>query len=168
MSKLRGSGVVVVLPHRRRFHFVILIRAVLPLLAKNSAVRQSAGVQFSGFVAWLVWALIHIQLLAETSLRFSVFLQWAGTYLSGKRGARLMIRQRSGRWVKSKGLLYDDREGNLHGSCKRNGQSVGTVRSDDGQINLKLDRSLEMAVKGMAPTRNHCLPLATQLGTSEP
>jgi NADH:ubiquinone reductase (H+-translocating) len=47
-------------------------------------------------VAWLVWALIHIQFLAENSLRFSVFLQWASTYLSGKRCARLIIRQRSG------------------------------------------------------------------------
>jgi NADH dehydrogenase len=68
----------------------------LAVVGKNFAVLQSAGVQLSGFAAWLVWALIHIQFLAETSLRFSVFLQWAWTYLSGKRGARLIIRQRSG------------------------------------------------------------------------
>jgi NADH dehydrogenase len=57
---------------------------------------QSAGVQLSGFMAWLVWALIHIQFLAESSLKFSVFMQWIWTYLSGKRGARLIIRPRSG------------------------------------------------------------------------
>jgi NADH dehydrogenase len=68
----------------------------LAVVGKNFAVLQSAGVQLSGFMAWLVWALIHIQFLAETSLRFSVFLQWAWTYLSGKRGARLIIRPRSG------------------------------------------------------------------------
>jgi NADH dehydrogenase FAD-containing subunit len=68
----------------------------LAVVGKNFAVLQSAGVQLSGFVAWLVWALIHIQFLAESSLRVSVFLQWALTYLSGKRGARLIIRQRSG------------------------------------------------------------------------
>jgi len=67
----------------------------LAVVGKNFAVLQSAGVQLSGFMAWLVWALIHIQFLAENSLRFSVFLQWALTYLSGKRGARLIIRQRS-------------------------------------------------------------------------
>jgi NADH:ubiquinone reductase (H+-translocating) len=43
-----------------------------------------------------VWSLVHIQFLAENSLRFSVFLQWVWTYLSGKRGARLIIRQQSG------------------------------------------------------------------------
>jgi NADH dehydrogenase FAD-containing subunit len=67
----------------------------LAVVGKNFAILQSAGVQLSGFVAWLVWALIHIQFLAENSLRFSVFLQWASTYLSGKRGARLIIRRRS-------------------------------------------------------------------------
>jgi NADH dehydrogenase FAD-containing subunit len=68
----------------------------LAVVGKSFAVLQSAGVQLSGFTAWLVWALIHIQFLAETSLRFSVFLQWVWTYLSGKRGARLIIRQQSG------------------------------------------------------------------------
>jgi NADH dehydrogenase FAD-containing subunit len=66
----------------------------LAVVGKNFAVLQSAGVQMSGFIAWLVWALIHIQFLAESSLRFSVFLQWVWTYLSGKRGERLIIRQR--------------------------------------------------------------------------
>jgi NADH dehydrogenase len=67
----------------------------LAVVGKNVAVLQSGGVQISGFVAWLVWALIHIQYLAESSLRFSVFLQWAWTYLSGKRGGRLIIRPRT-------------------------------------------------------------------------
>jgi NADH dehydrogenase len=68
----------------------------LAVVGKNFAVLQSAGVQLSGFIAWLVWALIHIQFLAESSLRFSVFMQWVWTYLSGKRGTRLIIRQRLG------------------------------------------------------------------------
>jgi NADH dehydrogenase FAD-containing subunit len=65
----------------------------LAVVGKNFAVLQSTDVQLSGFMAWLIWALIHIQFLAETSLRFSVFLQWAWTYMSGKRGARLIIRR---------------------------------------------------------------------------
>jgi NADH dehydrogenase FAD-containing subunit len=48
----------------------------------------------SGFFAWLIWGLIHIQFLAESSLRFSVFFQWVWTYLSGRRGDRLIIQRR--------------------------------------------------------------------------
>ena len=66
----------------------------LAVAGKNFAVLQTGGVKMSGFVAWLVWALIHIQFLAESSLRFSVFLQWVWTYISGKRGARLIIEPR--------------------------------------------------------------------------
>ena len=66
----------------------------LAVVGENFAVLQSGRVKMSGFFAWLVWALIHIQFLAENSLRFSVFLQWVWTYLSAKRGAQLIIEQR--------------------------------------------------------------------------
>ena len=67
----------------------------LAVVGKNFAVLQSAGFEVSGFVAWLVWAVIHIQFLAEPSLRFSVFLQWIWTYISGKRSERLIIGPRT-------------------------------------------------------------------------
>jgi len=63
----------------------------LAVVGKNFAVLQSGRVMMSGFFAWLVWALIHIQFLAESSLRFSVFFQWVWTYLSAQRGDRLII-----------------------------------------------------------------------------
>jgi NADH:ubiquinone reductase (H+-translocating) len=66
----------------------------LAVVGKNFAVLQSGRVMMSGFFAWLVWALIHIQFLNESSLRFSVFFQWIWTYLSAHRGDRLIIEQR--------------------------------------------------------------------------
>jgi NADH dehydrogenase len=66
----------------------------LAVVGKSFAVLQSGRVMTSGFLAWLVWALIHIQFLAESSLRFSVFFQWIWTYLSARRGDRLIIEPR--------------------------------------------------------------------------
>jgi NADH dehydrogenase FAD-containing subunit len=66
----------------------------LAVVGKNFAILQSGRVMMSGFFAWLVWGLIHIQFLAESSLRFSVFFQWVWTYLSGERGDRLIIKHR--------------------------------------------------------------------------
>ena len=63
----------------------------LAVVGRNFAVLQSGRFKIHGFLAWLVWALIHIQFLAENSQRFSVFLQWIWTYLTGKRGDRLII-----------------------------------------------------------------------------
>src|SRR6201995_5673468 len=65
----------------------------LAVVGKNFAVLQSGRVRISGFFAWLVWALIHMQFLAENSLRFSVFFQWIWTYLSAHRGDLLIIEQ---------------------------------------------------------------------------
>jgi NADH dehydrogenase len=66
----------------------------LAVVGKNFAVLQSGRFRMSGFLAWLVWALIHIQFLAESSLRLSVFFQWVWTYISSKRGDRLIIERR--------------------------------------------------------------------------
>ncbi|MGC2403732.1 MAG: NAD(P)/FAD-dependent oxidoreductase [Acidobacteriaceae bacterium] len=69
----------------------------LAVVGKNFAVLQSGRVMMSGFFAWLVWGLIHIQFLAESNLRFSVFFQWVWTYVSGQRGDRLIVEHRENR-----------------------------------------------------------------------
>jgi len=56
---------------------------------------QSGKVQMSGFAAWLVWAAIHLQFLAQSSLRVSVFVQWIWTYFTGQRGSRIIVNHRS-------------------------------------------------------------------------
>jgi NADH:ubiquinone reductase (H+-translocating) len=63
----------------------------LAVVGKNFAVLQAGKIRVSGFVAWLVWALVHLQFLALANLRVSVFVQWVWTYLTGQRGSRLIV-----------------------------------------------------------------------------
>src|ERR1700720_752102 len=63
----------------------------MAVVGKGFAVLQSGKVHVSGFVAWLAWAAVHLQFLAQSSLRVSVFLQWVWTYLTGQRGSRLIV-----------------------------------------------------------------------------
>ena len=63
----------------------------MAVVGKGYAVLQSGKLQISGFVPWLVWASIHLQFLAQSYLRVSVFLQWVWTYLTGSRGSRLIL-----------------------------------------------------------------------------
>src|ERR1700739_3921300 len=63
----------------------------MAVVGKGFAVLQSGKVQVSGFLAWLTWAPVHLQFLATSSLRLSVFLQWVWTYLTGQRGSRLIV-----------------------------------------------------------------------------
>jgi NADH dehydrogenase FAD-containing subunit len=68
----------------------------MAVIGKGFAVLESGRIQVSGFVAWLVWTLIHLEFLAESNLRVSVFLQWIWTYVTGRRGSLLIIEPRSG------------------------------------------------------------------------
>jgi NADH dehydrogenase FAD-containing subunit len=63
----------------------------MAVVGKGYAVLQSGRVHISGFLAWMVWAAVHLQFLATSSLRVSVFLQWVWTYLTGQRGSRLIV-----------------------------------------------------------------------------
>jgi NADH dehydrogenase FAD-containing subunit len=63
----------------------------MAVVGKGFAVLQSGKVQVSGFAAWLAWAAVHLQFLAQSSLRLSVFLQWVWTYLTGQRGVWLIV-----------------------------------------------------------------------------
>jgi NADH:quinone reductase (non-electrogenic) len=63
----------------------------MAVVGQNFAILQSGKVKLGGFVAWLAWAGIHLQFLAQSSLRVSVFVQWVWTYLTGQRGSRLIV-----------------------------------------------------------------------------
>jgi NADH:ubiquinone reductase (H+-translocating) len=55
------------------------------------AVLQTGSFRLKGLLAWLAWAFIHVMYLAAPALRVSVWLQWAWTFLTGQRGARLIV-----------------------------------------------------------------------------
>ena len=43
---------------------------------------------------WLAWAAIHLEFIGQSSLRVSVFVQWAWTYLTGQSASRLIVQHR--------------------------------------------------------------------------
>jgi NADH dehydrogenase FAD-containing subunit len=63
----------------------------MAVVGKNYAVLESGPIRISGFLAWLAWAAVHLQFLAQSNLRVSVFVQWVWTYLTGQRGSRLIV-----------------------------------------------------------------------------
>jgi hypothetical protein len=63
----------------------------MAVVGKGFAVLESGKVKMSGLLAWFTWAAVHLQFLATSSLRLTVFLQWVWTYLTGQRGNRLIV-----------------------------------------------------------------------------
>jgi NADH dehydrogenase FAD-containing subunit len=63
----------------------------MAVVGKGFAVLETGKIRVSGFSAWLAWAAVHLQFLATSSLRLTVFLQWIWTYVTGQRGSRLIV-----------------------------------------------------------------------------
>src|SRR5215469_5277071 len=63
----------------------------MAVVGKGFAIMESGKVAISGFVAWMAWAAIHLEFLAQSSLRVSVFVQWVWTYMTGQRGSRIIV-----------------------------------------------------------------------------
>jgi NADH:ubiquinone reductase (H+-translocating) len=62
----------------------------LAVIGRWAAVADVFGLHISGFLAWLVWAFIHITYLVSFQSRILVFIQWAIQDLTFSRGARLI------------------------------------------------------------------------------
>jgi len=65
----------------------------MAVVGKGFAVLQTGRLRLSGFLAWLAWAAVHLEFVGQSSLRISVLLQWIWTYVTGRRGSRLIVNE---------------------------------------------------------------------------
>jgi NADH dehydrogenase len=62
----------------------------LATIGRAAAVADLGWVRFSGFLAWLTWLFVHILYLVGFQNRFLVIMQWAWSYFTRNRSARLV------------------------------------------------------------------------------
>lgn len=60
-------------------------------IGRSRAVAQIGRLQFSGFAAWIAWLFIHLVFLVGLRNRVSVFFNWVYSYLTYRRGARVVF-----------------------------------------------------------------------------
>jgi NADH dehydrogenase len=73
---------------RKNFHY--FDKGSLATIGRAAAVAQFGKVHISGYLAWLSWLFIHILFLIGFRNRVLVMLQWAWSYLTYERSARLI------------------------------------------------------------------------------
>jgi NADH dehydrogenase len=74
---------------RTPFHYVDKGR--LATIGRAAAVADFGKVHISGFLAWLSWLFVHIFFLVGFRNRIIVMIQWAWSYFTYDRSARLII-----------------------------------------------------------------------------
>jgi NADH dehydrogenase len=73
---------------RKDFHY--LDKGSLATIGRAAAVAQFRKLHISGYFAWLAWLFVHIFFLIGFRNRLIVLIQWAWSYLTYERGARLI------------------------------------------------------------------------------
>jgi NADH dehydrogenase len=79
-------------PQDQRKPFVYFDKGSMATIGKAKAVAMSGKLQFTGFLAWLMWAFIHIVYLIGFRSRIGVMLEWGAAMVTGQRGVRLISR----------------------------------------------------------------------------
>lgn len=62
----------------------------LATIGRRAAVAELWGLKLGGYLAWLLWALVHILQISLLENRFLVFFQWVWNYVTFNRSARLI------------------------------------------------------------------------------
>jgi NADH:ubiquinone reductase (H+-translocating) len=62
----------------------------LATIGRGAAVGQIRNVNVSGVLAWLIWLFVHLMYLVGFRNRAAVLLEWAWSYVTWQRGARLI------------------------------------------------------------------------------
>jgi NADH dehydrogenase len=63
-------------------------------IGRSKAITEFGIMRLTGFPAWVAWLLVHIYYLAGFKNRFLVVSQWAWSYLTFRRGSRLILEKK--------------------------------------------------------------------------
>ena len=73
---------------RRDFHY--FDKGSLATIGRAAGIAQLGRIHISGYFAWLAWLFVHVFFLIGFRNRIIVLIQWAWSYLTYERGARLI------------------------------------------------------------------------------
>jgi len=74
-----------------RIPFRFIDKGQMATIGRSKAIVEIGRIRIAGFVAWLIWLVVHIYYLTGFKNRLLVVLQWAWSYLFFRRGARLIV-----------------------------------------------------------------------------
>lgn len=65
-------------------------KGTMATIGRSAAVAKIGKLEFSGYPAWIAWLVVHLVFLVGFRNKIAVLLQWAYSYFTYKRGARIV------------------------------------------------------------------------------
>ena len=61
-------------------------------IGRKRAVAEISRFKFGGFMAWMLWLVVHLRSILGIQNKLSVFLNWVWGYINYKQNLRLILR----------------------------------------------------------------------------
>jgi NADH dehydrogenase len=90
MAEVAATNIQRSLQGKSPVEFIYKDPGSLATIGRNAAVARIRGLQFSGFVAWVVWLGVHLIQLIGFRNRLLVLINWAWDYFFYERAVRLI------------------------------------------------------------------------------
>jgi NADH dehydrogenase len=94
MGRYAAGAIEADIAGKPRLPFRYRDKGQLAVIGRARAVAEVGRIRAGGFVAWFLWVFVHIFFLIGFRNRILVLIEWAWSYVTFQRGARLI----TGRW----------------------------------------------------------------------
>lgn len=90
MGAAAARNILIDLKGGERKLFRYVDKGTMATIGRSKAIAQLAGMKFKGFIAWMMWLVLHVFFLIGFRNRIVVMLEWFWAYLTRERSARLI------------------------------------------------------------------------------
>lgn len=88
LKEMKGEATSGSYPVRPGFKY--FDKGSMATIGRSAAVASAGKLKFTGFIAWIMWLVVHLAFLIGFRNRIAVLLQWFYSYLRYRRGARII------------------------------------------------------------------------------
>jgi NADH dehydrogenase len=94
-ARLASANITALIEGREVGQFRYHDRGIMATIGRNSAIAEIGPFQFSGFVGWVLWLVVHLANILTFRARLFTLLNWGWDYLAVDRPIRLLVQART-------------------------------------------------------------------------
>lgn len=104
-GKQLAKNILLQLQQKKLVEFTYRDKGSLATVGKRKAVADLGSVSFGGYIAWLLWSIVHLLSISGFRNKLLVAINWAWSYFTYDKGNRLIIRKLEEKHEKTNHLL---------------------------------------------------------------
>ena len=93
-ARLASANIQALIEGRDVGQFRYHDRGIMATVGRNSAIAEIGPFQFSGFVGWVLWLVVHLANILTFRARLFTLLNWGWDYIARDRPIRLLVQAR--------------------------------------------------------------------------